>query len=72
MLKVGFGFSGKGGQGVVVARNRSGWSGPSFIGTGGAGFGFQIGAQMTDFVIVLNTNEAVREQCSPRRGATEV
>jgi SH3 domain-containing YSC84-like protein 1 len=60
VLKIGFGFSGKGGQGVVVARTRNGWSGPSFIGTGGAGVGFQIGAQMTDFVIVLNTNEAVR------------
>ena len=60
VLKVGFGISGKGGQGVVVARTGNGWSGPSFIGTGGAGFGFQIGAQVTDFVIVLNTRDAVR------------
>jgi len=57
---VGFGLSGKGGQGVVVARTGNGWSGPSFIGTGGAGFGFQIGAQLTEFVFVLNTREAVR------------
>jgi lipid-binding SYLF domain-containing protein len=60
VLKIGFGISGKGGQGVVVARTGNGWSGPSFIGTGGAGFGFQIGAQVTDFVIVLNTRDAVR------------
>jgi SH3 domain-containing YSC84-like protein 1 len=60
VLKVGFGISGKGGQGVVVARTGNGWSGPSFIGTGGAGIGFQIGAQVTDFVIVLNTRDAVR------------
>lgn len=60
VLKVGFGFSGKGGQGVVVARTGNGWSGPSFIGTGGAGWGLQIGAQVTDFVFVLNTNAAVR------------
>jgi SH3 domain-containing YSC84-like protein 1 len=60
VLKVGFGISGKGGQGVVVARTGHGWSGPSFIGTGGAGFGFQIGAQVTDFVIVLNNSDAVR------------
>lgn len=60
VLKVGFGISGKGGQGVVVARTGNGWSGPSFVGTGGAGFGFQIGAQVTDFVIVLNTRDAVR------------
>jgi SH3 domain-containing YSC84-like protein 1 len=60
VLKIGFGFSGKGGQGVVVARSGRGWSGPSFIGTGGAGFGFQIGAEVTDFVFVLNTRDAVR------------
>jgi lipid-binding SYLF domain-containing protein len=60
VFKIGFGFSGKGGQGVVIARTGEGWSGPSFIGTGGAGFGFQIGAQVTDFVFVLNTREAVK------------
>ena len=60
VLKVGFGVSGKGGQGVVVARTGHGWSGPSFVGTGGAGWGAQIGAQVTDFIFVLNSQEAVR------------
>jgi lipid-binding SYLF domain-containing protein len=60
VVKVGFGISGKGGQGVVVARTGRGWSGPSFVGTGGAGWGPQIGAEITDFVFVLNTDEAVR------------
>lgn len=60
VLKVGFGVSGKGGEGVVVARTNHGWSGPSFIGTGGAGVGFQIGAEVTDFIFVLNNNAAVR------------
>ena len=60
VVKVGFGLSGKGGQGVVVARTRDGWSGPSFLGTGGAGWGLQIGAQLTEFVVVLNTRAAVR------------
>src|SRR5438034_8600683 len=60
VVKAAFIFSGKGGQGVVVARTRHGWSGPSFIGTGGAGWGLQIGAQITEFVVVLNTNRAVR------------
>jgi lipid-binding SYLF domain-containing protein len=45
---------------VVVARTAHGWSGPSFIGTGGAGWGLQIGAEVTDFVIVLNNDSAVR------------
>lgn len=60
VLKAGFIFSGRGGTGIVVARTKGGWSGPSAIGTGGAGFGFQIGAQVTEFVIILNTDEAVR------------
>jgi SH3 domain-containing YSC84-like protein 1 len=60
VVKAGFIFSGKGGQGVVVARTGHGWSGPSFIATGGAGWGLQIGAQVTDFVIVLNNDKAVQ------------
>jgi lipid-binding SYLF domain-containing protein len=60
VLKAGFVISGRGGTGVVIARTRGGWSGPSAIGTGGAGFGLQIGAQVTEFVIILNTDEAVR------------
>ena len=59
-LKVGFGVSGNGGQGVVVARTGHGWSAPSFIGMGGAGWGLQIGAQVTDFIFVLNNDAAVR------------
>ena len=60
VVKAGFIFSGKAGEGVVIARTGHGWSGPSFIGTGGAGWGLQIGAEVTDFVIVLNNDAAVR------------
>ena len=60
VVKGAFIFSGRIGQGVVVARTADGWSGPSFIKTGGAGFGAQIGGQLTEFVIVLNTREAVK------------
>ena len=60
VIKAGFGFSGRGGKGVVVARTKNGWSGPSAIGTGGAGFGFQIGVEVTEFVMVLNTDAAVK------------
>jgi len=60
VIKAGFIVSGRGGTGVVVARTKKGWSGPSAIGTGGAGFGLQIGAQVSEFVFILNTDEAVR------------
>jgi SH3 domain-containing YSC84-like protein 1 len=60
VIKAGFGISGRGGRGVVVARLRNEWSGPSAIGTGGAGFGLQIGAEVTEFVMILNTDAAVK------------
>ncbi|HEY8514593.1 MAG TPA: YSC84-related protein [Candidatus Binatia bacterium] len=61
VLKAGFVFSGEGGTGLVIARlGKSSWSGPSAIATGGAGFGFQIGASVTEFVMVLNTDDAVK------------
>jgi lipid-binding SYLF domain-containing protein len=59
VTKAGFVFSGRGGTGIVVARTDKGWSGPSAIGAGGMGFGFQAGAQVSELVIVLNTPDAV-------------
>ena len=59
-VKAGFIFSGEGGKGIVMARTAHGWSAPSAIGTGSAGFGFQAGVQVSEFVLVLNTDEAVK------------
>lgn len=60
VLKAGFLFSGRAGSGVVVARLPDGsWSPPSAIVTAGAGVGGQIGAELTDFVFILNTKSAV-------------
>lgn len=61
VIKAGFVFSGKAGSGLVLARLPDGsWSAPSCIGTAGVGWGLQIGADITDFVVVLNSEEAVR------------
>ncbi|KAF9974088.1 hypothetical protein BGZ65_008916, partial [Modicella reniformis] len=61
VIKAGFLFSGRVGSGIVVARLEDGaWSAPSAIGTGGMGFGGQIGAEITDFVVVLNNKAAVK------------
>jgi lipid-binding SYLF domain-containing protein len=60
IVKAGFGFSGRGGTGLVMAKLPNGeWSAPSAIGSGGIGIGWQIGAQVTDTVFILNTVEAV-------------
>jgi lipid-binding SYLF domain-containing protein len=61
VVKAGFVFSGKAGSGIVIARLPDGsWSAPSCIGTAGVGWGLQVGADITDFVIVLNSEDAVR------------
>ncbi|MGE5302721.1 MAG: YSC84-related protein [Alphaproteobacteria bacterium] len=59
VTKAGFIGSVRGGSGVVVERTAKGWSGPSAIGTGGLGVGFQAGAEVSEFVIILNTPAAV-------------
>jgi SH3 domain-containing YSC84-like protein 1 len=59
VTKAGFIGSVSGGTGIVIARTDKGWSGPSAIGTGGLGVGFQAGAEVSELVIVLNTPAAV-------------
>ncbi|KAF9652363.1 DUF500-domain-containing protein [Thelephora ganbajun] len=59
VFKAGFLFSARAGSGIVVAKLPDGsWSAPSAIGTAGLGVGTQAGAEMTDFLIVLNTQSA--------------
>lgn len=56
VIKVGFVFTGRVGTGLVVARLPDGrWSAPSAIATAGVGWGAQIGGEITDFVVILNT-----------------
>eukprot|EP00937_MAST-01D_sp_MAST-1D-sp2_P006840 g6840.t1 len=60
VFKAGFVLTGKVGTGIVVARQRDGsWSAPSAVATLGAGWGMQAGAEVTDYVLLLNTNSAV-------------
>ncbi|KAF9902618.1 hypothetical protein EC991_004751 [Linnemannia zychae] len=60
VVKAGFIVSARGGSGVVVVRNQDNqWSAPSFIATGGVGFGALAGADITDIILVLMTDEAV-------------
>jgi SH3 domain-containing YSC84-like protein 1 len=61
VIKAGFLGSARFGSGVAVARLLDGtWSPPSAIATAGAGFGGQIGFELTDFVFILNDYAAVR------------
>jgi len=61
MFKGGFVVGGSYGKGVVVARKDGKWSGPSFVYIGAGSVGFQIGAQLTDLILVVigqNTMES--------------
>lgn len=52
MVKGAFIFGAEYGQGVVTCRTGRGWSAPVFIRMAGGSFGFQIGGQGTDLVLV--------------------
>ncbi|TNY18382.1 hypothetical protein DMC30DRAFT_355566 [Rhodotorula diobovata] len=61
VAKAGFLFSGRAGTGVVIARLEDGtWSAPSAVGTAGAGFGLQVGVELAEFLIILNSRAAVK------------
>ena len=53
MFKGGFVVGGSYGRGVVVARKDGKWSGPSFVYIGAGSVGLQIGAQLTDLILVV-------------------
>ncbi|KAL3520147.1 hypothetical protein ACH5RR_018296 [Cinchona calisaya] len=61
LVKVGMMVTYNIGTGLVVARREDGsWSPPSAISTFGVGWGLQAGGELTDFIIVLRTNAAVK------------
>ena len=49
------------GQGVVTCRTNSGWSAPVFIRLAGGSFGFQIGGQGTDLVLVAVNDKGFQD-----------
>jgi len=55
--RVGLGFGGDFGRGVVTCRNRRSWSAPLFLTLGGGSFGLQMGAQQTDLVLLILNEE---------------
>ncbi len=54
-FKGGFILAGKGGEGIIIARDREKgeWSPPGFIGTVQVSFGWQAGAQITDLILLI-------------------
>ena len=60
VIKVGLGIGGRRGKGVLVVRKDSGtWSNPVFVNLTGGSFGFQLGVQSTDVVLVFTSKRSV-------------
>jgi lipid-binding SYLF domain-containing protein len=60
LVKGGFIFGAEGGDGVLMARTRHGWSDPSFYSLGSASFGLQIGLEQAQLVMIIMTDRALR------------
>jgi SH3 domain-containing YSC84-like protein 1 len=60
VVQVGLGIGGKVGFGLASCRTRAGWSLPTFMGLKGGTFGFQIGGQSADVVLVFLNQNAPR------------
>jgi lipid-binding SYLF domain-containing protein len=61
VTKVAFIFGGRHGNGVLVVRDKlnSPWSNPTFISLTGGSWGFQVGAQSSDIILVLTTKAGI-------------
>ncbi|HEV2485557.1 MAG TPA: lipid-binding SYLF domain-containing protein [Terracidiphilus sp.] len=61
MLKGGFVLGAENGRGVTTCRTANGWSAPAFFTITGGSFGFQIGVEGVDLVLIIQ-NEKGMEQ----------
>lgn len=60
VIKVGLGIGGRRGKGVLVVRRDNGeWSNPIFVNLTGGSFGFQVGVQSTDVVLVFTSRHSI-------------
>lgn len=64
MLKGGFVVGGKYGRGLASCRTSKGWSAPAFFTVKGGSFGFQIGGQAVDLVMLIMNNEGMQRLLS--------
>lgn len=61
VVKGALGIGGQYGKGLVSHRGKDGkWSVPAFVDIGGGSFGFQIGVQATDLVLVFTNDDGFR------------
>lgn len=66
VIKAAFGVGGQGGRGVASCRTAQGWSAPAYFGLGGGSFGWQIGVEVTDFVMLFMNDAGMNSLLSSK------
>lgn len=66
MLKGGFIFGAKYGRGLASCRTSKGWSAPAFFKVEGGSFGFQIGGQAVDLVMLIMNDNGMKSLLSSK------
>ena len=64
--KAAFVVGGEYGQGVATCRTPNGWSAPVFVKLAGGSFGFQIGGQATDLVLLAMNQNGLQDMLKNR------
>ena len=59
MIKAGFVLGGENGKGVATCRTANGWSAPAFFAITGGSWGFQIGVEGVDLVMVFQGDKGM-------------
>lgn len=58
------GIGGQYGKGLVTCRNHNRWSAPAFIALAGVSYGFQIGGQSSDMVLIFQSKHGLESMLS--------
>jgi len=64
--KAAFGVGAQYGQGVATCRTGHGWSAPVFVRLEGGSFGFQLGGQATDLILVAMNDHGLQHMLSSK------
>ncbi len=59
LIKGGFIVGGEGGDGVLMARRRNGWSDPAFYVIGAASFGLQVGLEQSEMILLVMSEKGL-------------
>ncbi len=66
VVQAAFGIGGRGGRGVASCRTPQGWSAPAYFNLGGGSVGWQIGVDVTDYVMLFMTDEGLNSLLSSK------